>query len=374
VKFLEGGFLIYKMNKKITQFLSLVAICCLMHFSGVSFGQGQKGITAEFNVADRNYLPGSNIRMDVTFRNEQQTIESVTAQMEIIDEASNKVWDNRINFDLNPEQEFKVPLVITAPQQDGNYRITINNDNLVFSGIIPVTEFTVLKPEKSSRLSKILVTVPDGENELHEFVENWEIEAPSISWGQVVLCGKQTWQRFANGDKEVAQLIDRALKRSMSVIFLDFGPAGTDSAESVKIKLPFSVEAEFKPVTSNEGSFSILPEIKKMGYNLTNLNIASWNGYNGITVPPFEIQLKAKEIISTFYVRSENEPYQYPVVEIKSKKDKGKVILCQLIIEGRLDENNKSVRNRPDLPVYDPVAIQFLLNLISTSVGEELMR
>ena len=160
----------------------------------------------------------------------------------------------------------------------------------------------------------------------------------------------------------------------MSVIFLDFGPTGTDSSQATKIKLPFSVEAEFKPVTLKENSFSILPENKKMGYNLTNLNIIRWNGYNGITVPPFEMQLKAKGIISNAYVKSENEPNRFPVVEIKSKNDKGKVILCQLITEGRLDENVKSVRNRPDLPVYDPVVVQFLLNLISTSVGEELMR
>ena len=61
------------------------------------------------------------------------------------------------------------------------------------------------------------------------------------------------------------------------------------------------------------------------------------------------------------------------MVKIAAQNGNGTIVLCGILTEGRLDESVKKLRNQPELSTYDPVAVQFLLNLIAASVDKNLL-
>ena len=196
--------------------------------------------------------------------------------------------------------------------------------------------------------------------------------APTIAWGQVLLCGKKSWMRYADGDQEIIQLVDRALKREMSVIFLDFG-SGNDRKTS-NILLPYNVSLSFIKAKQPEQSFVLKSDYKELTYDFTTNQMNSWNGFYGVSVPATDLHFEGKGVKINSYATAGENPYRFPLVELIPLTGKGKLYLCQIITDGRLDESVKPPRNQPGLPAYDPVAVQFLLNLISETVGDNLLK
>jgi hypothetical protein len=334
----------------------------------------QGGYIVKFGDSYRNYKKDNHVRIDVLFRNLTDKSIDVAQELIVLNANGKRVWKTQINIQLKTYQEFRVPFLVPVPQLPGNYTLTIPGDSINSADQPPIFKFSVIEPHKAPRLSKIMVLAPDWEVELLAFVTSWGIKAPSISWGQVVICGKKTWQRIIDGDKDANQLIERALRRDMSVIFLDFGPVEVKEGIEIKAKLPYDVKVKFIKASAPEISFIPERSIKALNYDLLKDNFYSLNGINGISVPPVDMRFEGKDVEITTYASSGKKPFRTPVVELKSKNDKGKLILCQVISDGRLDDKIKPSRNKPELPAYDPLAVQFILNLISASVGDELLK
>lgn len=262
--------------------------------------------------------------------------------------------------------------MVPVPIFPGSYRLTIAEKTGGRGDATPVFEFHVIQPRKSARLSKILVHTPDWEEDLNKFLKTWDVKAPTMSWGQVLLLGKKGWTRFVSGDQEAILLVDRALKREMSVIFLDFGPI--DENRLTNILLPYDVSVSFTKAKSPEQSFVLKSDYKELADNFTKNVMQSWNGFYGVAVPATNIRFEGKGVKINAYATTGENPYRFPIVELIPLTGKGKLYLSLIITDGRLDESVKSPRNQPGLPAYDPMAVQFLLNLISASVGDNLLK
>ncbi len=345
-----------------------------LNASGSNQNNPQTRYTIEFGEAWHNYAKGSHIRMDILFKNLKEVPVAVMQDIIVLNSSGEKVWDTRINLDLKSLQEYKVPFMVPVPETPGSYTLTIPKLSETLQERLPVFKFVVIEPHKSKKLSLITVVAPDWEQELTNFVEQWEIKASSVSFGQAVLCGKRTWQRLRDGDKEARQLIERALRRDMSVVFLDFGPAEVKDDSESRIELPFEVEVGFVKASTPELNFITDKNINGLNYDLPMDNFYSLNGYNGISVPPVDMKIEGKKVTVSNYVTTGKNPFRHPVLEVKPKSGKGKIILCQVITEGRLDEKLIAPKNKPELPANDPFAVQFVLNLISASVGEDLLK
>jgi len=364
------------MNKYI---LIVVFIFSLISFEKVKANEiipieAQIDYTVKFGDSYHNYAKGNRVRISVLFKNLTSKISDVAQELLVLNSNSEKVWKTRINLQLKPYQEFIVPIMVPVPELSGNYILTIPKTAAVSEEQLPLFKFIVIEPHKSTRLSKLQVVAPEWEEKLDSFLVTWAIRAPSISFGQVVLCGKKTWQLLANGDENTKQLIDRALKRDMSVIFLDFGPVEMKEGTEFKIKLPYDAKVNFVQASSPEVNFIPERSIKFLNYDFPSDHFYSLNGLNGVSIPAVDMRFEGKDILISNFATTGKKPYRFPVVELKPKIGKGKVILCQVITEGRLDEKAKTPRNRPELPAYDPLAVQFVLNLISASVGDELLK
>lgn len=321
-----------------------------------------------------NFLPGSLIRLEVIFKNHTAILTPVREEIHILDSLGVIVWKTTLNLDLSPNGDLKLPLLVPVPKIQGHYTLTLGESSEEQMGMIPKIAFNAIQPQKSPRLSKILVTTPDFEDDLGRFIKTWDIKAPTFSWAQVLLCGKASYQRYVAGDPQLTQLISRALHREMSVIFLDFAPPDTILSVESKTLIPFGLTAHFIPLKTGEQIFQLKSENPELPYNLANYQTLRWNGCNGIAVPATQLIFEGRGVKIRADVSSGADPVQYPVVEIIPAAGKGRLILSQLITDGRIDDSNMPGRFKADLPAYDPMAVQFLLNLISSAVGDNLLK
>lgn len=345
-----------------------------IHASSGPSSAAEKNYQVSFGQSYRNFLPGSLMRLEVTFKNSTSGNLLISQELAIIDSSGMKVWKTIINLDITSEGVSVVPLLIPVPKIQGRFTLTTGHSADISSGAIPAVVFRVIQPKKSPRLSKILVHTPDSEKGLVTFLKSWRIKAPMFSWAQVLLCGRVSWQRFTNGDPEITQLVTRALRREMSVIFLDFGPSSLSQTAPTKSELPFGVKVNFIPAKSPELSFIVKSAHPELIYNLPAGEVIRWNGNNGIIVPATDLRFEGKGIkISAFAAAGENHA-RFPLVELLPQTGKGKLYISQLITEGRLDESIQPTHFKPEIQAYDPLAVQFLLNLISASVGDNLLK
>ena len=334
---------------------------------------GVKNYQILFGESYIDFLPGTLNRMDVTFKNRDTLNLKLSQELVILDSALVKVWKTMINLELGPDESTVIQLMIPVPRNPGCFTITPGGAADQSAEARPSRIFNVIQPAKSPRLTKILVHAPGFEVDLNEFVKRWGIKAPTISWAQVLLCGKKSWTRFCEGEPEITQLISRSLRREMSVIFLDFGIPDTRSAQS-KLNLPFGIKMSFIPLKSTGQTFLLKPDLLELNYGLETGPISKWNGYDGITIPETEMRFEGKGVKINALATAGENPVRFPVVEMIPENGKGKLYLCQLITSGRLDESAPPMRYKPEIPVYDPMAVQFLLNLISASVGDNLLK
>ena len=336
---------------------------------------GGKKYMVNFGESYSNYSPGSLMRIGVVFKNSSSDELKVSQELMVLDSSGAKAWNTVINLELLPNGSVTVPLLVPVPKFPGTFKLT-TGDSAGGNGEGPASfGFNVIQPKKSPRLSKILVHTPDNEVALNEFLKIWDIKAPSVSWGQVLLLGKRSRILFATGDRDITQLVDRALKREMSVIFLDFGPANDGTAANAqKMALPFDISVSFIKAPTPEQGYTLKSDYKELIYNLETSQVKNWNGYYGVTVPATDLRFDGKGVKINAYVMAGNNPYRFPVVELVPLNGRGKIYICQLLTDGRLDESVKPARSQPGLPAYDPLAVQFLLNLISASVGDNLLK
>ena len=338
---------------------------------GIVSGE-EKNYQVTFGESYHNYLPGSLLRIGVVFKNSSAEGLKVSQELIAVDSMGVKVWDTVINLELLPSGSITIPLMVPVPKIPGTFTLTLTDAENVAS--VPSFVFNVIQPKKSPRLSKLLVHTPDSEEGLNKFLKAWDIKAPELSWGQVFLLGKKSWTQYVKGDKEIAQLIDRALKREMSVIFLDFGPIDNHEDPLRKIGLPYDVSVSFIKAKAPEQSFMLKSDYKELTFDFANHLMKNWNGCYGINVPATDLRFEGTGVKINAYATTGENPYRFPIVELVPKNGKGKLYLCQILTEGRLDESVKPQRNHPELPAYDPMAVQFLLNLISATVGDNLLK
>ncbi|MEI6677822.1 MAG: hypothetical protein WCL21_04390 [Mariniphaga sp.] len=327
-----------------------------------------------FGESYHHYLPGSIMRMNVDFKNSASDNLKVSQELVLLDSLSLKVWKTVINLELLPYSRTAVPLIVPIPKQQGSFKLTISDQGGGDSVPCPSFTINVIQPKKSARLSKILVHTPDWEDDINRFLKVWDIKAPTISWGQVLLFGKKGWARFAAGDPEITQLISRALRREMSVIFIDVRPAGQITGKQLKINLPYGISMNFIEGLSAEHGIVLKPQYKELNYLLRGDLMRDWNGLSGELLPGFDMQFEGKGVKINAYANAGKDLSRTPVIEMIPQSGKGKLYLSQIITEGRIDVLIKPPRNKPELPAYDPIAVQFLLNLISATVGDNLLK
>ena len=359
---------------KQNRILLLVFIGSLLACSPVK-GRAQTadGVNAVLETGARHFMPGQLIRVDVQLNNHTSGTIRNRTRLQVVNTGGLEQWSTLLKIPLQANQQFHIPLMIKAPEIEGKYVLRAKEDE---SGdkLSEDMPFDVFQPEKSKKLSKIMVYVPDYETDLIKFVDEWNIKAPSFSWGQCMLCSYRTWQRLQNGDTDVSAEIERAIHRNMSVIFLDFGPATMPDVDQQEIDLPFRISAYLSGKAKPETDFSMISKDRELNYHMLNMESGNWNGFGEVTVPPVLMEVKVKGGTKKNLVQTGKNPYRFPVVSISLGKGRGKVILSQLLTDGRLLKPDGTTPARKDSLSYDPLAVQLVLNLISSSVDNSLLQ
>ena len=155
----------------------------------LSSGKGNK-YHVTFGNSYHNYLPGDLLRIGVVIKNNSSDSVKVSQELMVLDSAGIILWNTVINLDLLPKRSFTIPLMVPVPKFPGAFNLTIADTANRTGTVTPLFKFNVIQPKKSTRLSKILVHTPDWEEGLNEFLKSWDIKAPTMSWGQVLLLGE----------------------------------------------------------------------------------------------------------------------------------------------------------------------------------------
>jgi hypothetical protein len=335
-----------------------------------------KDISVSMQINNRNYLPGSEFKVNIELKNNFSESKKVELLVETLNQNKEKEWSTVINVGMTGGMDFSIPLMVSAPQVIGECLIVAKlryDDNSSFSNL-SLLEFMVHKPLIPKKLGRSMIFVPEWEHDLAHLVKDWDLKAPSISWGQTMLCSYKTWKRIEDKDKETIKLVERALKRQMSVIFLDFGPDMIDDDYIRNMTLPYDVEVQFHRNPSPETSFSLISNNKELWYGLYDKPQYSWNGLEKIIVPAVNMKITTSGGTLQNLVKAGVNPYRFPVVAIHGEKGKGSIVLSMLRTKGRLDEHSLVDINTSDELLYDPLAVQFVMNLISMSIDEKLLK
>jgi hypothetical protein len=360
-----------KLMSYIYKYLTILTIAILPITSFCSDTDSQD-ISVTMHLVNRNYLPGSQFKVYVDLKNLLSESKKVELQIETLNSKKEKEWSTVINLELEAGMDFRIPLLISAPQVVGECMIIANVKNTGSKSlqIISALEFTVHKPIIPKKLANSMIYVPEWEHDLLHLVEDWDKEAPSISWGQVMVCSRKTLRRLEDGDSETIKLVERVLKRQMSVVFLDFSPVRLNS----EISLPFDINIQFSGNVSPEKEFTIISDNNELGYELYQKSQYSWNGSDRTVVPGVDMKVISLGKAPRNLVKTGVNPFRFPVVNIPCGKGKGDIVLCQLITDGRLDKHTIEGTNANDIVRYDPLAVQFVMNLISSSINEKLLK
>ncbi|GET25292.1 hypothetical protein NT017_16210 [Prolixibacter sp. NT017] len=339
----------------------------------ISVAQNSDDVNAIINIGASHFLPGQAVKVDINLNNHSSGLIRSRTQLKIVNQGGMESWSTLLRIPLKANQPFHIPMMVKVPEEEGKYVLRACEEE---SGdkLCEDIPFDVFKPEKSQKMSKIMVYVPEYETSLKQFVEEQNIKAPSFSWGQCMLCSYRTWQRLKNGDSDVSAEIERALRRNMSVIFLDFGPAEMPDVDQQEIDLPFRISAYFSGEAKPETSFSIISKSKELNYHLQGMESGNWNGFDKVTVPPVRMFLKVKGGTTKHLIQAGTNPYRFPVVSISTGRGHGKVILSQLLTDGRLLNLAGKIQGLKGEFHYDPLTVQLVLNLISMSVDNSLLQ
>ena len=85
----------------------------------------QNDYVVKFGDSYHNYIKGNHVRIDVSFKNLLDKMAEVTQELIVVNANNERVWDTRINLQLQPKQYFTVPFMVPVPQISGNYNLTI---------------------------------------------------------------------------------------------------------------------------------------------------------------------------------------------------------------------------------------------------------
>lgn len=322
-----------------------------------------------------HYTEGDYVRIKMQLKNESNQIANFVIHPQVRkSNTSEKVWETKLKLDMPPNYQMTIPLAVPAPATAGKYIFIPDNDTLLLKNKSQQFVFQTHQPVKSNKLQKILIHVPHWEHELEHIIEDWNLKAPSISWGQVVLCSTNSWKRLQDGDKEVYDLLERALRRKMAVVFIDFGPDQLPDGETLKLSLPFNISVQFKQEFSPEKKVYFASTHPELRFTFQGDALFPFNGMNGLVVPPISMKIKGKNIDSAPIIRTGVNPYRFPVKEIATGAGRGHIILCQLRLEHRLDMHTTQKGNGTNDLFYDPIAVQLVMNLLSAVVDESLLK
>jgi hypothetical protein len=167
-----------------------------------------------FSDTYHNYVKGSHVRIDISFKNLKDSPVDINQEIVVLKAGGERVWDTKINMQLQQRQEFNLPFMLPVPEAPGSYTLTIPKDS---ARLVPLRNSILLSLNPINRKTFTITVAPDWE-EGYKFCGSMGNKSSFNIIGQAVLCGKD-FARMVDGDKEAQQLIDE-LKRDMSVVFL----------------------------------------------------------------------------------------------------------------------------------------------------------
>ena len=274
-------------------------------------------LSVSLELWDKNFVPGQQITVPVYFFNDFPSSQTLKTKITLTDLNRKIYFEKYLDKELPASSQTTSNITITMPERIGDYTLTAELINRPAGVKYPVTSawdirtFLATVPDK---VTTAKLYTPDDESELKMFIGNYGLKkALSASTADVIMLSTNSWNKIANGDKEMKNMIETAINSGKSIVMLDVGPRSLGRGYPKKegelvamdltgtIKRPAlidnplfgSIFLRFRE--SAEAETHIFPSIKNNSlWNMLPKSFGGmWNGLRGnLMVPAWEMDVQ----------------------------------------------------------------------------------
>ncbi|GCE12685.1 glycoside hydrolase [Tengunoibacter tsumagoiensis] len=290
-------------------------------------------LSCSLEVWDRNYLPGQQVSLPVTFFNETPHPQYLEANIQITceDVADQPSSSSLLTCQLAPYAQDQCTITLQVPDTEGCWRFCAELQSPVQPAIThPVVSswrFRTLRPQVPASLQTITIGLSPAEPELQTFCLEQQLKTCALTdpTASLLLGSSSTWEALSHGALDPA-IFEQALLLKKSILLLDVGPQklgygytpgskGDFLQGSPRVNRPEKWEYElfcglrlcFQEVAEPESCLHPTHETAHLWSHLDQQATWLWNGLRGGLIVPavtMEVQnLNADSFLSLWQTR-----------------------------------------------------------------------
>lgn len=274
-------------------------------------------VSVSLEIWDKNFVSGQQITVPLYFFNESTSKLTLKAKITLT-EANGKIYSEQyLDKEVSASSQTTENVTLVMPERIGDYTLTAELVNRPSEIKYPVTStwnISVFKATIPEKLASAKIYTPDDETELKTFIGNYGFKkATSVATSNVILLSTKSWDKIANGDKDVKNMVETAINSGKSIVMLDAGPRslGRSYPEKEGAMIPLDATGTIKRPAimenplfgsiflrfreSAEAETHIFPSIKdnSLWNNLPKSYGGMWNGLRGnLMVPAWEMDVQ----------------------------------------------------------------------------------
>lgn len=271
-------------------------------------------LAASIDLWDQNFIGGQLIDVPVHFIND--TADAVDMEVLLTVEAGEaRLHKETLRQRVEPYGVVVENYTVTVPVIPGDYWIKatlLNEQAEIQHPVVSAWDFRVLEVTRPEALDKVVVAIPEFEEELLAFAGAHNVHHVRPASGvdyDLLLLSRLAWLAIASGDEDLKGHIDSSVAKGRSVLLLDVGPqflgpgylaeegnlgplqrvARIYEQKNVTTHVSGNVSLLFGQAPEPESHIHAHTDNPALWNHLLEDDVWLWNGYRGGLVMPADL-------------------------------------------------------------------------------------
>ncbi|MFG6687741.1 hypothetical protein ACGK9U_14240 [Mariniflexile sp. HNIBRBA6329] len=274
-------------------------------------------LSVSLELWDKNFVPNEQVTVPIYFFNDFPYNQTLQVKVTLKDENGKIFFEEYLNKEVAATSQVTDSITLKLPKFIGDYKLTAELINRPAGVKYPVTsswDIRTFRAKVSDELMAAKIYVPEEEKELNSVIKNYDFnKVNKPTRANIILLSSSSWQKIANDDKHIINMINNAINNGISVVMLDVGPRslgrGYPQKEGELVAMDLTGTIKRPRVIDNplfgsiflrfresaEAETHIFPSVKdnSLWKNLPKSFSGMWNGLRGnLMVPAWEMDVQ----------------------------------------------------------------------------------
>ncbi|QEC78585.1 glycoside hydrolase family 2 TIM barrel-domain containing protein [Mucilaginibacter ginsenosidivorax] len=292
--------------------------------------------SVSIDIWDKDFISGQNISLPVYLFNDEDTKAVLAIKLTVENKAGKIFFTKAFTAEMDALSKKVQRVPVNLPVTTGDYTVKaelMNRPQTVKYPVISQWSIRVLKAEVPENLKNVNVGIFSDEPELKQFFTERHIKIVDAgdADASVILTSEQTWNKLAEGDKNISDLLQAAVANGRSVVMLDVGDRQLGQGYPKKAGELGPLQGVAKVSDPRINSYNLFGGIllkftetaepesfihpdkanRELWGNMPNAYTGIWNGLRGgLIVPAADMQfsgLSAGAFVAQWKARGANE-------------------------------------------------------------------